>query len=198
MADMISSAVIQETVSQILSGVVQKHVENEESNANRNMERLEMAYIRLQAALDISDKWQITDKSLLRWRKKLKRASQECDDALQKCKQRILEDEHMEQEVRNLSFPKRIAHAERSFISSSFSHNNTSPSTSVVQRFEWFADGASEFLRFIELGGTPRLLLPFDSLIKHLLEGKKQQKIVRGNGCPLFLLWVPSALQSME
>ena len=34
--------------------------------------------------------------------------------------------------------------------------------------------------------------MPFDSLIRHLFEGKKlQQKIVTGNECPLFLLWVP-------
>jgi len=80
MAEMVSSAVIQETVSQILSGLVQKYEEKEESNVNRNLERLQMAHIWLEAALDISDKWQVTDASLLRWHKKLKRAAQECDD----------------------------------------------------------------------------------------------------------------------
>jgi hypothetical protein len=94
MAEMVISAVIQETVSQILSGLVQKYEEKEESNVNRNLERL--AHIRLEAALDISDKWQITDASLLRWHKKLKRAAQECDDTLHKCKQRIVEGEQME------------------------------------------------------------------------------------------------------
>ena len=133
MAGMVSSAVIQETVSQILSGVVQKYEENVESNAKRNVERLEMAHIRLQAALDISDKWQITDASLLRWRRKLKRAAQECDHTLKNCKQRVLEDEQMEQEVRNLPFSKRIAHATKSFIFSSFIRDNISSSTSVVR-----------------------------------------------------------------
>jgi len=33
---------------------------------------------------------------LLRWRRKLKRAAQECDDMLHKCKLRILEKEQME------------------------------------------------------------------------------------------------------
>ncbi|GJN24361.1 hypothetical protein PR202_gb12098 [Eleusine coracana subsp. coracana] len=97
MADMVSSAVVQETVGQVLSGMVRKYEENEESNAKRNLERLEMAYIRLQAAIETSNKWQITDAPLLRWQRKLKRAAQECDIMLQKCKQRILEDEQKEQ-----------------------------------------------------------------------------------------------------
>ena len=81
-----STAIVQETVSQILSGLVQKYEEKEESNANRNLERLEMAHIRLEAALETSERWQITDASLLRWRRKLKRAAQECDETMHKCK----------------------------------------------------------------------------------------------------------------
>jgi len=108
MAESVSAVIVQETVSQILSGLVKKYDEKEESNVNRNLERLEMAHIRLEAALETSNKWQITDASLLRWRRKLKRASQECDDTLHKCKQRILEDEQMEREVKNSSLPNRI------------------------------------------------------------------------------------------
>ncbi|TVU42807.1 hypothetical protein EJB05_09230, partial [Eragrostis curvula] len=109
--EMVTSALAQETLSQILSRLVQKHEENHESSANRNLERLEMAPIRLEAALETSYKWQISDASLLRWRKKLKRATQERDDTLHKCKQRVQEDENIEQEVRNSSLSNRIAHA---------------------------------------------------------------------------------------
>jgi len=52
MAEIVSSAVVQETVSQVPSGLVQKYEEIEESNVNRNLERLEMAHIRLEAALE--------------------------------------------------------------------------------------------------------------------------------------------------
>ena len=62
----------------------------------RNLERLEMAHIRLEAALETSEKWQITDVSLLHWHRKLKCVAQECDEMLHKCKLRILEDELME------------------------------------------------------------------------------------------------------
>ena len=106
-----STVIVQETVSQILSGLVQKYEEKEESNANRNLERLEMAHIWLEAALETSKKWHITDASLLRWRKKLKRAAEECDETLHKCKQRILEVEEMEQEVENSSLPNHIVYA---------------------------------------------------------------------------------------
>ena len=123
MAEKISSAVVQETVSQILSGLVQK-IEEKESDANRNLERLEMAHIRLEAALETSNKWQITDASLLRWRRKLKRAAQECDDTLHKCKQRILEGKQMEREVKNSSLPNRIVHDTKSFVFSILNCNS--------------------------------------------------------------------------
>nr|CAB3504187.1 unnamed protein product [Digitaria exilis] len=125
-----------ETVSHIISGLAQKFEDNEESNANRNMERLEMAHIRLEAALATSDKWKITDASLLRWRRKLKRAAQECNDTLHKCKQRIIEDEQIEWEVKDSSFPNRIVHATKSFVFSVLNHNNNELSRSVAQRFE--------------------------------------------------------------
>ena len=51
MAEIVSSAIVQETVSQILSGLVQNYEVKEESNSSRNLERLEMAHIKLEAAL---------------------------------------------------------------------------------------------------------------------------------------------------
>jgi hypothetical protein len=66
MAELVSAAIVQETVGQILSGLVQKYEEKEESNEKRNLERLEMAQIRFEVALETSNKWQITDPSLLR------------------------------------------------------------------------------------------------------------------------------------
>jgi hypothetical protein len=159
-----------------------------------------MAQIRFEVALETSNKWQITDPSLLRWRSKLKRAIEECDDTLHKCKQRILQDEHMEQEVKNSSLPNRIVHATKSFALSIFKRNDNELSRSIAQRFEWYADGASEFLRFIELGGTPRRHMTFDTLVKNLFAGKAlHHKIVQGNKYPSFQLWLaPVELQHTE
>jgi hypothetical protein len=191
MAKMVSSVVVQETSSKIISGLVRKCEGKEKSNSEEDMERLEMAHIKLEAALEISNKWLITDAPLLRWRKKLKLTAQDCDEALQKCRQRILEEEQIEEEVRNSTFPKRLAHATTSFILSAFSSNKNELSRSIVRRFEWFADGASEFLRFIEFGGTPRGQMSVNSMIKHLFAGNiLHHKIVGENKYPLFLLSV--------
>ena len=176
LVDTVSSVVVQETVNQILSGVIDKYeyISNAKMNMEMNMERLDMAHIKLEAALETSQKWKINDRSMLRWRKKLKRAAQECDDTLRKCKQRILKEEEMEQEVKNYSFPKRIAHTTKSFVSSFLSGSTSSnyeSSRCAVRRFEWFADCASDFLRFLELG-TPRQYMFLDPLVRHLLAGK--------------------------
>jgi hypothetical protein len=62
---------------------------------------------------------------------------------------------------------------------------------SSVQRFEWFADGATEFLRFVELGGTPRSHISFFSLVNNIFAGRElHHKIVRGNQHPSSHLWL--------
>ncbi|XP_062183513.1 uncharacterized protein LOC133887544 [Phragmites australis] len=188
MAEMVSSAVVQEAVSQVLSSIRDKY--EGKSNAKEHMERMEMAHIKLEAALETSDKWNVTSAPLLRWRSKLKRAAQECDDTLRRCKQRSQgEAEGTEHGVRSSTFPKRIAHTAKSFVSSIFNRGDDELSGSTVRRFEWFADGASEFLRYVELGGTPRQYMFFDPLVRHLLAGKETEySFVRGDQHLSFLL----------
>jgi hypothetical protein len=97
----------------------------------------------------------------------------------------------MEQEVRNSPIPNRIVHATKSFALSIFNCDKGMLTRSIVQRFEWFADGATEFLRFIELGGTQHCHVTFHSLVKHIFAGKElHHKIVRGKEYPSFLLWL--------
>ena len=100
------------------------------------MERLEMAQLKLEAAIETSCRWQIKDASLLRWRKKLKRAARECDDTLRGFRQRAAEDEAREQEARGSSFPRRWAHATKSLVTAFFSRDSSS---SAVRRFERLA-----------------------------------------------------------
>jgi hypothetical protein len=153
MAEMVSSAIVGETVNRIMLSVTGK--DEEKSKQKENIERLEMAHIKMEAVLQVSDRWQITEVPLLRWRSKLKRAAQECDDTLVKCKQRALEDEETRLRVSQSSFPKRIAHATRSLISSFIGFDDESSSSSAnVLRFERYANGANEFLKTVECGGT--------------------------------------------
>ena len=148
------------------------------------MERLEMAQLKLETAIETSCRWQIKDASLLRWRKKLKRAARECDDTLRGFRQRAAEDEAREQEARGSSFPRRWAHATKSLVTAFFSRDSSS---SAVRRFERLADGAGEFLRFAELGGTPRRYMFADPLIGHLLAGQElRYRLVRRGQYHLF------------
>ncbi|CAD6256722.1 unnamed protein product [Miscanthus lutarioriparius] len=188
-AEIVTSAVAQEAVNQVLSRFKDRCEQN--SEAKDRIERMEMAHIKLEAALETSNKWNITTSApLLRWQSKLKRTVQECDHTLRRCRQRLHEEEEMQNSVRS-SFPKQIAYAARSFVSSIFSRGSEDElrSSAAVRRFERYADGASEFLRYVELGGTPRRYMFFDPLIRHLLAGKRTKYcFVRGSQHLSFLL----------
>jgi hypothetical protein len=93
---------------------------------------LEMAYIKMEAVLQVPNRWQITDTPLLQWQSKLKRAAEECDNTLLRCKQRTLEEEQMRKQVSQSSFPKRIAHATKSFLSSFIGIVTMSPAVPVL------------------------------------------------------------------
>lgn len=176
MAEMVASAVVGETLSRVSTLLIDKH--DQKSSERDDMERLEMAHIRMEAALETSSNWPVvTDISLLRWRNKLKRAAEECDIVLHRCKRRAMEDQETEQKVRQCQFPKRIAHATKSFFSSFAGHkSNELISSLTVQRFERFADGAGEFLKFMEFGSIRQPnYMPLDPLLGHLLAGKALQ-----------------------
>ena len=70
-----------------------------------------------------------------------------------------------------------MAHATKVFISSFVGSDNDhrsagSASAAIVRRFERLADGADEFIRYVQIGGTPRQNLFFDPLIGHIFTGK--------------------------
>ncbi|CAN6324863.1 unnamed protein product [Urochloa humidicola] len=213
MAKIVSSAVAEEIVTQIVSSVLDKQKQkHQEPTKDEHLERLEMAHIKLEAALETSEKWRISDASLLRWRRKLKRAARECDDTLRRCKRRTAEDEERQEAISRQSFPARCAHAARSLLSSvalisggrsssdasaaaaaatgEHAHGWTGSPGGAVRRFEWYADGAAEFLRFVELGGSPRRRgynAFSDPLIARLLAGDElRYRLVRGGQYYLF------------
>jgi len=76
--------------------------------------------------------------------------------------------------LRSSSFPKRIVHTAISFVSLIFNHSNDDKlkGSTIARRFEQFAEGASEFFRYVELGGTPRRYMFSDPLIRHLIASK--------------------------
>jgi len=85
---------------------------------------MEIAHIKLEAALETCNKWNITSVPLLRWQIKLRRATQECDNTLRRCWQRLQEEEEVKEGLRSSSFPKRVTHTAMSVVSSMFSGGN--------------------------------------------------------------------------
>ncbi|CAD6256494.1 unnamed protein product [Miscanthus lutarioriparius] len=197
---MVSSAVAQEAVNQVFSRIKEGYLDN--SDAKENIERMEMAHIKLEAALETSNKWNVTSAPLLRWRSKLKRASQECDHTLRRCKQRLQEEDEVQQAVRSSSFPKRIAHTAMTFVSSIFSGGDDDElrGSTAARRFERFAEGASEFLRYMELGGTPCRYMFFDPLVRHLLasKGTKYCFVTKGQHLSFLLQPISTPEHGME
>jgi uncharacterized protein YukE len=204
MAEMVGSAVAQEAAHQVLSRFIERY-EQRPLDANERMERLEMAHIRLEAALEASQRWgRVTSAPLLRWRSKLKRAAQECDHALRRCRRRLRQqEEEAARHATSGSLPSRVARTARSFVSSILGRGRGgedelglgggSASAAAVRRFERFADGASEFLRYVELGGTPhRRFTPLAGLlVRHLLAGRGPKSCSIHGGQHLSLLLQP-------
>ncbi|KAJ1274808.1 hypothetical protein BS78_05G088800 [Paspalum vaginatum] len=184
--ELVGSVVVQEACSQALSSLSNRY--QRRSNPKDHIERMEMAHIKLEAALETSCRWNVTSVPLLQWRAKLKRAAQECRSTLRRRKRRLLREEEeaaMRSSSSPSSFPRRVAHGAKSFLSSLF----TCADDDDVRRFEWFADSASEFMSFVELGGAPRRDLFFDPLIRHLLAGNGiEHSFVSGGQHLLFLL----------
>ena len=84
------------------------------------------------------------------------------------------EEEEVKEGLRSSSFPKRVAHTAMSFVSSMFSSSNDDElrGSTAFRRFERFADGVNEFLRYVELGGTPCRYMFSVPLMRHLVAGK--------------------------
>ncbi|XBI32259.1 hypothetical protein VPH35_055731 [Triticum aestivum] len=133
MAEMVSSAIVGEAVSRIFFGLATSSKVKDKWDgevAGGGLERLEMACIKMEVALKMSDNWK-----------------------------KILEHEEAKQVIRQSSFSGRVVHATKAFISSFVGHDNDpyyADAAWAVQRFERLANSVAEFMRFVQLGGTPR------------------------------------------
>ncbi|KAF8731316.1 hypothetical protein HU200_016370 [Digitaria exilis] len=190
MAGILGSAVVQEAISRVSSIIFRKH--EERASRKHIIERLEMAHTELELALERSGKLPITDVSLLRRRKILKRAYKECGDVLHRCKLQAHEDEETERGLTatDSSFPKRIARATRSSIGYLLPTGKDDLSNTDVGRFGWLADCASKFVRDVESGCSLRHYTFCNPLVRHLLQGKTlKYGIEQGSEFRYFHLW---------
>ncbi|XP_062213383.1 uncharacterized protein LOC133914277 [Phragmites australis] len=169
MAEMVGSMVAGEVVNRTSSFLISKH--RERLTTREGIERLEMAHIKMEAALEVFSRWQVTDMSLLLWRRKLRRAADDCDVALHRWKLRELEEEAARERLALAPFPRRVAVAVLSFISALLvlarGSDESSRACAAVQRFERLANGAAEFLRYVEFS-SPRKCSLFSPVVRKL------------------------------
>jgi hypothetical protein len=164
MAEMVGSIVVGEVVNRTSDFLISKH--RERLSTREAIERLEMAHIKMEAALELSGRWQqATDASLLRWRRKLRRAADECDAALHRWKLRELQEEDARERLARAPLPRRVAHAVLCFVSGLLlliarrgGDDECSRACAAGQPLEPLDGGAAEFLRCVELGSAPRRL----------------------------------------
>jgi hypothetical protein len=151
MAKMVGSVVVGEVVNRTSPFIISKHKERQRTW--EGIERLEMAHIKMEAALDVSGRWQTTDVSL-------RRAADDCDAALHRRKLRALEDEAARERLARAPFRRRVAHAVVSFVRVLLvltrGNDEVSRACAAVQRFERLASGSAEFLRCVEFSGASR------------------------------------------
>ena len=183
MAEMVGSLVVGEVVSRTSSFLVSKHKERSASACtSESLERLEMARIKMEAALEVSARWQVTDVAMLRWRRRLRRAADECDAAVHRWKLRALEEEEAREALARAWLPSRVARIVASFVSSLLSRRSEEPHAKAVQRFEKLADGAGDFLRCLQSGGPPRRCALLDDAIvgKPAVSASARHGLVQG------------------
>ncbi|KAF0897517.1 hypothetical protein E2562_038740 [Oryza meyeriana var. granulata] len=165
----VGSAVVGEAVSRIYSYLISRGEEEAAGDeAEQNEERMEVALLRIQAAVEEADGWHITNRPLVRWRDKLKRAADEGKRVLTEYKQRRRVDDD---DARTLWLPRRVARAagKKFFAFGSGGGDGQQLSGGTVRRFERLADGVGDFLKLVESGGRAKRFVPFQPVASSLL-----------------------------
>ncbi|KAF6995711.1 hypothetical protein CFC21_012165 [Triticum aestivum] len=186
MADTVCSAVAGEAVqrlSLLLSG--------EGETGEMKVDRVEMAVLKLETIIAMSEDWQVTHTPLLRWKAKLKRVIKEGKGIIRSNKRNTgtLEELGM---ARSSSFPRRVARAAKRFMPFS---RGTAPgddlTDSAVRRFERIADGADGFFELVRCGGRPKTLMFLPSFARSLASGEAAELSLRMEGGTAVMLLQP-------
>ncbi|KAM0916142.1 hypothetical protein ACQ4PT_010257 [Festuca glaucescens] len=158
------------------------------------VDRVEMAVLKLETVVAMSEDWQITHAPLLRWRAKLKRALKEGKCIVRT--HRSTASTRLER-MRSNSFPRRMARAARRFVPFSRGTDTDHPgddnlTDSTVRRFERIADGADDFFQFVRCGGgRPRTLMFLPSFSRSLAAGEATEFSLRLEGVTAVMLLQP-------
>ncbi|CAN6300467.1 unnamed protein product [Urochloa humidicola] len=195
MAEMVGSIVVGEVVNRASSFLISRH--RDCLSTREAVERLEMAHIKMEAALEVSARWpQHAGAPLLRWRRRLRRAAEDCDAALHRWKLRELQEEAARERLSRAPLPRRVAHAVLCFVSALLvlarrrGGGEESRARDAVRRFERLADGAAEFLQYVDIDTAPRKrrlfgggVADFGKLLEYgVLQGAGRRHCFLGSG----------------
>ncbi|XP_066393146.1 uncharacterized protein [Miscanthus floridulus] len=178
MAEMVCSALVQETVSRGVSFALGKR--EEKASQGHLMERLEMAVSQLEFALERAQELRIRHLSLISRRKQIMSAYVEATELLDKHKQQQAVPAGQElQDAHGVKKRKLwVISAKNMLTTSSFA----GLSTDDVRRFELYADFADKFVRDVESGCSLHHNTFCNPIVSHLLEGKTlQYDLKQGN-----------------
>jgi hypothetical protein len=194
MADVVGSAIAGEAVrrlSLLLSG--------EDEGCDREtteikVDRVEMAVLKLEAVVSISEDWEITHAPLLRWKAKLKRVLKEGKGIVRSHRGNTASTS-LDRPMRSDSLPRRMARVARRFVP--FSRGADHPgddllTDSTVKRLERIADGAGDFFQLVRCGGgRPRTLMFPPSFARSLAAGEVTELSIRMEGGTAVMLLQP-------
>ncbi|KAM3391785.1 hypothetical protein ACQJBY_013094 [Aegilops geniculata] len=176
--EVVGSAVAQEIVSRGFSFALSSP---EKVSQEDLIERLEMAHIKLDGALERSRMMPITIMASLRLRKKLKDVFKECADLLGKARDRQNVVPSLRRKVMHAVLPTFIV------------PNQDVLSSSAVRKFELYANEAEKFVRDLESGCSLSHYRFLNPLIRHLLEGKNlSYNMVQGSQTCVLSIWTAS------
>jgi len=190
MAEAICSAITSEAAQKLSSSLLSGGEDGDCESYEDKVERLEMAVLKLQTIVAVSEDFQITLGPLLHWKAKLKRVAKEGKRILRSHKKQILKNR------RNNSIWEHMARAAMRFVPYFISQG---AGDMRVERFERLADSASDFIRFVERRGGPTKRSVFPPLlVRSFSAGETTEISLRVRGGTAVILLQPWWLEEHD
>ncbi|CAN6347719.1 unnamed protein product [Urochloa humidicola] len=180
MADIVFSTVAGEAAQKMSSFLLGENGDWE--SHEDKVDRLEVAVLKLQTVLAVSEDLQITHRPLLRWKAKLKRVAKEGKGVLRSQKKEISKNKRSNSIWQDMS---RVAKRFAPFV-----YGDEDLSVATVKRFERFADCADDFIKFIERSSCPKSMAFLPVLARSVGPGKALEISlrIRSGGTAVILL----------
>ncbi|KAL6897906.1 hypothetical protein ACP4OV_006865 [Aristida adscensionis] len=178
MAEIVCSAVAGEAARRLSSFLPGSGEDGDPESHDDRAERLELAVLKLDTVVAVSDEWQITQPPLLLWKAKLRRVAREGKALLRARKKHRRRSgggaggaaSVLRRLARHLAVPFRYAAVGEGLVG-----------VATVRRFERLAGGADDFLRLVERGGRPKSPMPtcLPAIVRSLRAGKAVELSLR-------------------